>query len=108
MNLAIDIGNTRTKTGLFHQNRLIDTWTNDKTDINLIKKIKKEYKNHPLNGILCTVKNINESLIRSIGKELDSIISLDKNIALPFKNNYETKESLGYDRIAAIAGANWL
>ncbi len=108
MNVAIDIGNTKTKAGLFHQNRLIDTWISNKVDINLIKKIKTEYKKHPLNGILSTVKEPDKSLLGTLNNNFDRFLQLGKNTILPFENHYETKETLGYDRVASISGAHKL
>ena len=108
MNFVIDIGNTKTKAGLFHQNRLIDTWISEKPDAGLIKKIKAEYDKHSLNVILSTVKEPDKSLLTILNRDFDRFLLLGKNILLPFENHYETKETLGYDRIAAIAGAHQL
>ena len=99
MNFAIDYGNTLIKTGEFEEEELKQ-----------VKKFKspEELKNYLSN------QNIDGLIISSVNKAYDEILPyipfkdplmLDSNLNLPFTNKYQSPESLGADRIAAITGA---
>jgi type III pantothenate kinase len=55
--------------------------------------------------ILSSVKNYSSELKAILEKEFVQFIELDENTPLPFENCYKSKETLGKDRIAAVAGA---
>jgi len=103
MNLAIDIGNTRTKVGIFNQENLstVMTFENDKT-INIA-----EYINNfdVQKAIISSTIEIPEYLLEEFQKVNQHII-LDAQTKLPFQNLYSSKETLGKDRLALIAAAN--
>ncbi len=106
MNLCIDRGNSRTKTGVFSNEKLISTNIFEQFGIEQLANIFKEYpvQNVILSGVVDTdivVKNYLKN--RSI-----FFIELSHETKLPFENNYLTPETLGKDRLAAIAGAAWL
>ncbi|MCB0512539.1 MAG: type III pantothenate kinase, partial [Bacteroidetes bacterium] len=44
MNLTIDIGNTRTKVGVFSEMQLVEDWSVDRLSIVTVRKIIKQYK----------------------------------------------------------------
>lgn len=103
MNLAIDIGNTRIKTAIFNQSELIST-----TSVRI-----EELVDYALES---AIKNV---VISSVGAEVDSLALQLKNSGfgvllvngqtlLPFANLYKTPQTLGIDRIAAIAGAQFI
>lgn len=105
MYLTLDIGNTRVKAGLFEDNRLVrhTNWS----DASL--------QNLPdwLGG--CALQGV---LVASVAAEspgrLDwlracaEVWELTAQTALPFRNAYRTPETLGKDRVAAVAGAQAL
>jgi len=103
MNLAIDIGNTRTKVGIFNQENLstVMTFENDKT-INIA-----EFVNNfdVQKAIISSTIEIPEYLLEEFQKVNQHII-LDAQTKLPFQNLYSSKETLGKDRLALIAAAN--
>ncbi|HET6243460.1 MAG: type III pantothenate kinase [Bacteroidetes bacterium] len=103
MNLTIDIGNTFVKAALFSINKIIDSQTKPIAELDFfIKKIVKEF----------SVENIILSSVINHPQELDSFLAskyhfilLDHTTRLPFLNEYLSPETLGKDRIGAVAGA---
>lgn len=106
MQLCVDIGNTRVKTGLFKQDELLH---HDVSDLEPVYVIKEAFDKNP---------EIKALIISSVRKELDiDLIPMPETIhhilfdfetLLPIKNLYESKESLGQDRIALAVGAHAL
>ena len=105
MYLALDIGNTRVKAGLFEDNRLVrhTNWT----DASL----------QDLPGWLeaCALEAVMVSDVAADSPgRLDwlraraKVWELTAHTALPFRNAYRTPETLGKDRVAAVAGAQAL
>jgi type III pantothenate kinase len=104
MNLAIDIGNTRTKVGLFEGGQLYKRLDFDAFSKN---KIMELATNHNAQNIIFS------SVALSLSKEEEeeirrsfSLLILSTNTALPIQNLYHTPETLGKDRIAAVVGAH--
>jgi len=56
-------------------------------------------------GIICSVKDLPEFIYDLISVNIPKVHILTNKTKLPFKNEYETPETLGPDRIAAVAGA---
>lgn len=107
MQLVIDIGNTRSKLAVFDQN--------DLKDIKIATKITEEL----LSGIVGEFPAIDRAIVSSVAGEEESIsnylfvndvntLILNDSMPLPFINRYETRKTLGKDRIAAVAGACFL
>ncbi|MBW8048863.1 MAG: type III pantothenate kinase [Cytophagales bacterium] len=103
MNLAIDIGNTTTKIALFDKNQLVKFY--DNFDLNKIVSFIIEKKVDK--AIISSVKKDNEQLLKSVSKHCE-IIELDHRTPLPINNLYETPQTMGMDRLAAVVGANHL
>ena len=105
MNLAIDIGNTRNKFAIINQHKIIDIIVKDTLSTGVLKDILAKYPEISF-AILSTVRNINSSILSFLNEELNYFIVLDENTPIPIENLYETKSTLGKDRLAAIVGAN--
>jgi type III pantothenate kinase len=107
MNLTIDIGNTFTKIGIFKDNQLIFTKWDCK---NLEQELLKVKSNYPeiKSVIVLSVKIVEKQILDIIRKHIQKPIVLDYKTKLDFKINYSTPETLGTDRIAAVAGARFL
>ncbi len=105
MNLVIDIGNTRTKFSVFNRGEVLITVPVDEFLPEHIEVLQAE---HPsLNCIIISsVKDYSAELKEIIHKKFERVIELDENTPLPIENCYETKDTLGKDRIAAVVGAN--
>lgn len=103
LNLAIDIGNTRTKAGLFEKDRLVEKMSGENRHP---EKWMTWLTNQKAgNVILSTVAG-------SVGEELEAwlrtrpyYLRLSSDTPLPVRNRYRTPETLGKDRLAAAAGA---
>ena len=102
MNLAIDIGNTRTKIGIFDNQKRMNvlSFENYKT-IDLLKIISE---NKIQKVIISSTIEIPLYLLDAL-KMISQVIILNAKTKLPFQNNYSTKDTLGRDRIALIAAA---
>ncbi|UII33462.1 type III pantothenate kinase [Fulvivirga ulvae] len=99
MNLALDFGNTFTKAGLFKENELVEVIR--LTDQVEIDKIITDF--NPEHVIVSSVNQSIEDIQSRLNDVAVTILSPD--LPLPFKINYKTPQTLGLDRIAAVAGA---
>lgn len=103
MNLVADIGNTSTKLALFEGSRKIASGrVNDISGEELDKFL---YLNKAERAIVSSVRELPAFVYNLIISRIPSVLILSHKTSLPFKNEYETPETLGPDRIAAIAGA---
>jgi type III pantothenate kinase len=59
-------------------------------------------------AILSSVSVVPETLKKAINDAVKKFILLDHETSLPIENCYETKETLGKDRLAAVVGGNFL
>jgi type III pantothenate kinase len=103
MNLAIDIGNSRVKTGLFVKGKLVKS--NIYNSFSL-KDLESVFKENPAidNTILCSVKSYSPS-IKNFLSSRSRFIELSYKTPVPVKVAYKTPQTLGMDRLAAICGA---
>jgi type III pantothenate kinase len=106
MNIAIDIGNTRTKIGLFKKNNLLEVFTFDNaTTINIQEIIANfDVDISELKAIISSTIEIPNYLLAAF-KKINQHIILDATTKLPFQNLYSSKDTLGKDRLALIAAA---
>jgi type III pantothenate kinase len=104
MNLVIDIGNTRIKLASFNGNELSDQIAAGHNQESIIINYLHTRAKHT-NCIISSVCEIPDWLMNQLDKAGLKPIFLDSTTTLPFKNNYQSKESLGKDRLAAVAGA---
>ena len=102
MNLVIDIGNTRTKTGIFSGDDLLKHDSFPKIAIENIQNTIGS--NQIKNCIYSTVAKKGNYLVSDL-KKLFPVLLLDEKTPVPFKSKYQTPSTLGNDRKANIAGA---
>ena len=103
MNLIFDIGNTRTKVGLFSKKRLIKKVIWEKCDL---KTVKEFVKNRNIkNAALSSTANVSQAVEKFLQKKY-FYIRLDHTTLLPIKNKYKTPQTLGKDRLAGVVAAN--
>jgi type III pantothenate kinase len=106
VNLIVEQGNTKLKVALSDDGKIIASACLEKDDLSAVKEIMKQYR--PVQGILSSVAETNESLIEHLNARLRYLLWLDEHTPTPIRLEYETKETLGKDRIAAAVGAYYL
>jgi type III pantothenate kinase len=103
MNLIVDIGNSSTKLALFEgkecisQDRINELNRKELDNILTGHKVKK--------AIVSSVKTLPDFISNLLFIAIPSVHILSYKSLLPFKIVYDTPETLGPDRIAAVAGA---
>ncbi len=102
-NLVIDIGNSYIKTAIFSFDELL--WVQSRSDIDdqYINNLLKEHK--PERAIISSVKKQHESWEAAISNSIP-LIKFSNSMATSVKNHYRTPQTLGADRLAAVAGAH--
>lgn len=103
MNLTIDIGNTRTKIGVFNTSGLATVLTFDKSAPIRLPELIKQFDIQK--AILSSTIDIPNELSATFS-EIEKNITLDATTPLPFINQYASKGSLGKDRLALVAAAH--
>ena len=104
MNLVIDIGNTRCKLAVFREGSMIDSRIVISDASDSVQALKEHYP------------EIQQCIISSVKSDLGKVpITLEKlgilymvlnpTLKFPFSINYLTPQTLGNDRLAAVAGA---
>ncbi|MCL2072366.1 MAG: type III pantothenate kinase [Marinilabiliaceae bacterium] len=105
--LVIDIGNSSIKIGIFDKQSIIYT---EKIPLAQENRIADVIKNYAIEvAMICSVVKEKEKIIgKIISPYVKKIFYFDGQTKLPFENMYHTPETLGKDRIAAMAGAQYL
>lgn len=104
MNLVIDIGNTRIKTGLFSENELIKKFSFQSfADKNWFEKAYSEFNFDQC--IVSSTKVLPEESLEFL-KSRGAYI-LDHQLPIPIIIDYKTPVTLGRDRIAGAIGARF-
>lgn len=106
MNLIIDIGNTRTKLGIFGKGKLIRKGILNKGWG--VKELKIFIAKRKIENVaVATVAGL-EANIEQFLKGFDYFLNLSASTPLPIKNTYKSPKTLGNDRLAAVIGAYFL
>ncbi len=100
MNLILDFGNSSAKGGFFEGDELIRIL--DRMTLDDLERIVREQSFDQI--FVSTVSVSKEEISAAIGQKA---VFLDYRTPLPFDNQYQTPETLGLDRIAAVSGAQY-
>ena len=103
MNLIVDIGNTNTKFAVYDGREKISVTRFNELDCDALEKLLSGLKIKK--AIISSVKEIPPFVSDLFFTNLQFVHILSHKSKLPFKIEYETPETLGTDRIAAVAGA---
>ncbi len=96
--IAIDLGNTTAKVGVFAKGILVDKLVGVSYD-SLVKKVNSLNSDHII------ISSVNQK-IDKISKNLEApVLELDHHTPIPIENKYATPDTLGKDRLAAVVGA---
>lgn len=106
MNLVIDQGNTRVKFSIFEKQQEVNHYASSKLEWNKFAEFVAPYQLDAC--IISNVKGNSFQFIEKLSQSVPNILELEHNLPLPFLNSYKTPETLGRDRIAAVAGAQSL
>ena len=101
MNLAIDIGNTRTKVAVFQGDSLQHQAVWDALTVEALKQLAYNQKVEKI--ILSSVSRQSEEVMAFL-KSHFNLLELTTDTPLPIRIRYKTPETLGKDRIAAAVG----
>ena len=103
MNLVIDIGNSKVKVAVFETDTMIMSIVCEETSF--LDELKKIFNNYQIvQSIVSSVKNIESEYFEELQK-LPSLLLLNSDTPVPFKNLYSSLSTLGNDRIALAAAA---
>lgn len=104
MKLAIDLGNTFAKTGLFDEDTLLEIhWKLSLDDLAAyVQRVNPEYM------IISSVSYSFIELLQLFNGVKTEIVFLNSTTPLPIVKNYDTPDTLGADRLAAAIGATVL
>jgi type III pantothenate kinase len=103
LNLIVDIGNTRSKLALYNHTRLIEKEIF--FGLNL-QEIKSFLTNHSIGKSIFSMTGNLDDAVRAFANEHLAPVWLDHHTPLPIQVQYDTPETLGKDRIAAVIGAH--
>ncbi len=103
MNLIVDIGNTSTKLALYERNECL---SQDRIDELTCPEVERRLSGHNVQrAIVSSVRSLPQFISDLLFSSIPSVHILSHKSLLPFKIEYDTPETLGTDRIAAVAGA---
>jgi len=103
VNLVIDRGNTQIKLGIFDQRKLVKSDSINFLDKQSIENIKDNYSIEQI-IVSSVVQENHEALLANLRLISKKLLDLTHQTPLPFKWNYNTKTTIGKDRLAAVAG----
>lgn len=104
-NLVIDIGNSFVKLAVFDGNNIVYHHSTPAITTDFIEQLIKTKSIKSV--IVSSVKNDNGFDENAIANQIN-YINFSTHTKIPIKNKYQTPESLGLDRLAAVIGANYL
>ena len=104
MNLVIDAGNTSIKIAVFKQNKLLfkHRFLHD----DFLKEISEVFKKYPdiQRAVVSNVAAVPEKSVHALAV-FCPVYTISSKTKIPFKNAYNTKETLGTDRLALATAA---
>jgi type III pantothenate kinase len=106
MNLIYDIGNTSTKLAVYNKGEKVLSVRSKGFNCEELSKMISPFEINK--GIICSVKVLPEFIYDLISVNITKMHVLTHKTKLPFRNEYSTPETLGPDRIAAVAGAYFM
>lgn len=102
-NLAIDIGNTFTKTAFFENEQLIKVYPRLAPEA-----LEELLKSSDFQSVIISSVARQPNWITPLLTKALQVVFLDATTKLPFQNLYATPQTLGADRVAAVAGASFI
>jgi len=98
-NIVVDVGNTRTKVGVFEGGQLTAHY------YDLSATVLQQLNLQPTDRVIASSVGRGVEEIKALFPENVAWMTFDRQLNLPLKLDYNTPETLGLDRIAAAIGA---
>jgi type III pantothenate kinase len=96
--LIIDWGNTRVKMALFEGKEMLNSFTASNLTMDGVKTFLGSDKHIPV--LLCSVTKKSDELEAALRKSFPSFIKLSHQTPVPVAMQYQSPDTLGYDRLA--------
>jgi type III pantothenate kinase len=106
-NLAVDVGNTHVKLGLFEENTLLESKSINSLNVSELS-VFLQGKPQPQHAIISSVRKPDESLLSLVREVAMDAVELTHLTRIPIISLYKTPATLGKDRLAGVVGANFL
>ena len=107
MHITLDIGNSRVKVCTFDQDEIFhEIYNGPPSEVEIDHLLTSLPES--LEGILVNTGVIPDGWLDLFRKRFRRFIHLGPSTPLPIENRYTSKNTLGYDRIAAVCGAHKL
>ncbi len=103
MNLIIDIGNSFAKVAVFEGSEMVETFRFPNRSLEGLSDVVRSYSLDK--GIVSSVIAIDRKMEKQLNSSGVPLLTLGPDTPLPIRNLYETPETLGPDRLAAVVGA---
>ncbi|MCC8171968.1 MAG: type III pantothenate kinase [Parabacteroides sp.] len=104
--MIIDQGNASSKVAIFREGRLEASFVYKQFDAGVVASLFEKYGF--TRGILSSVIDIDPELVNYLEDNLSRFVWLDETVPVPVTIDYQTPQTLGKDRLAAIVGAHYL
>lgn len=104
MNLVFDIGNSSTKMALFNGEEIVLSLRTKDVSYKKLQELIIKYRREIKRAIISSTKPIPEFVPDLLSLNFPELVVLSADTKLPFAIDYTTPETLGTDRIAAVAG----
>lgn len=106
LNLIIDIGNTVAKLAVFDGGRLVEVARTDNGALQGLPAFVAKWRGSIGKAVVSTVVDLANEVDERLSRLPFPCLRIGGGTPLPVTNLYETPETLGNDRIAAVVGAN--
>ncbi|CAA6821105.1 MAG: Pantothenate kinase type III, CoaX-like (EC [uncultured Aureispira sp.] len=107
MNLCIDVGNTQVKLGVYDAKSSL-LWFSKHPQLTIAVLKTLFLKFDIKQAILSSVRVEHAVVLTFLEQHLNTVLQLSSKTRVPLQSQYQTPETLGNDRLAAVAGANAL
>ena len=104
MNLIIDIGNTSAKLAVFKDGEITEVLRCSNQSLDGLESLCS--KHNIRQGIVSSVITINDEVRQSIKRLPFPVMEFTYQTPIPVKNLYQTPQTLGVDRLAAVVAAH--
>lgn len=101
--LVLDFGNSQRKIGLFNQDKLVQNYVISEVEFKVSDLNTIVERHHPDRYAITTTAHLTEAEKRWMASH--QVMEVSDKLTFPFKISYLTPETLGRDRLAAVAGA---